>query len=595
MNPTAFIFIKIITTSSMLFLFYLCLFRGKASHLASRLFLLGIPVLSLLFSLVTIDAGRTVAGVSMHSLLQRSNEARQAAAPPPATLSSLTVQTTEVPMVKPLNQMQPTVETVESDHQAYLTPFMLWGVLYTLVCLALVGTITRQMLRIKKIDAKEPTRYIGGIPIYSSDEVKSSFSIFRKIYVRNDVSSEKQNLIIEHEYQHIISRHYVDLVILEVMSVLLWFNPLVWVVRKELRTVHEFEADAKLLNNNRVEMRQYMIAILEETTGKIPSLANGLRGSLIKKRFMNMKKENRVTFRALRTALTLPFVVLLFAFVSCKPLPQKIGAYGARIEAEDARLAQVKEKAAKHPGELLFEARNSSREYELFTNDELGEKINYFKDFKINGKPVTCIVAINGKGEYVADLTDNYEVLKENDLEEGFDHALHNVTLGENNQWINPDGVALADWTRGWAVRYNAKAITNKRKWVGREGREAGEILRIEANDKETRITFLTTSYWDWCWRFTDSKTCLIDKATGDRYMIRDIEGDEEVGRLSILEGTNGKWFECTKIFPPLKKGVVMVDYHSPHNSVDAPMRHNATGDYVPNIYISKGAEKVIR
>lgn len=587
MNPLLLILIKLLASSLLLFVFYLLLFKGKASYVSSRLFLLTIPLLSLVFSITSLEAENGFVRFSMSGLLENKAQVNNNESPNRPIYNAIELSVAE-------EQGFVDYQVTEAGEVVYAnTPennvYSIVIFIYLLVSIIFIATIFKQMRKIGKIRKGIMPSYIEGIPVYCSDEISNSFSVLKRIYVRNDMSEERLNFVIQHEYQHVQARHYIDLTVLEIMTVFLWFNPFMWLIRKELRATHEFEVDAKLINKG-IKVREYMMAILEETTGNIPLLANGLQGSLIKKRFMNMKNGNRIRFKALRLALTAPFAVMLFIFFSCKPPQSEVaGETQYHMTQEDVRSGK-----RTLNGNALYEVRNANGEFELLWGEELTEKTQNMATFRIKGLPPTCIVNVDTAGNYIKDVTEEYS-LNENNQEEGIDLARHNLTLGADNAWINPDGVALADWTRGWACRYNAKAITNKRKYIENIGYERGDIIRIVANERETRITFAATSYWDWCWRFTDKKTCLIDKTTGDRYMIRDIEGDEEVGRLSILEGTNGKWFEATVIFPPLKKGVAVVDYFSPFNNIDVPVAHNGTEKVVRDIEIKRFTGEIIR
>lgn len=589
MNPLILTLIKLFASSVMLYGFYLILFKNKSTFLSRRLFLLAIPVLSLVFSMVSIQTDKGIVRFSLSALLEGKNIINSM-----ETVNYTDFKNTDLPPVvwQESNNTQINYvkgEAIYGNDKSGDLFYSIIASVYSFVLIVFLFITFRQLIKIRKIRSNTNLQYIDGIPVYISNEIKSSFSILRNIYIRSDAQGEKLGLIVRHEQQHILCRHYIDLALFEFMTILMWFNPLMWFIRKELRVVHEFEADAKLLNNG-VKVREYMMAILEEVTGTTPLLANGLQGSLIKKRFMNMKNENRIRLKSLRLVLTVPFLALLLFFFSCRN-SSKVYEFNTLYQQ---MTENVKTGMVDPQGRLLYEVRNCNGEIELLWEDELTEKLKEITTFRINGLAPVRVINVNLDGSYIRDVSDEFP-LKENDQEEGIDLAYHNATLASDGSWINPDGKVLEGWTRSYMVRYNAKAITNKKIYINDGYKEANRIIRIVANDKETRITFATTSYWDWCWRFTDKNTCLIDKATGDRYMIRDIEGDEEVGRLSILEGTNGKWFENTKIFPPLKKGVTVVDYYSPFNNIDAPVEYNGTETRIPDIQINNWSGEVIR
>ena len=580
MDPLILFAIKLLASSCLLFVFYVCLFKNKASFLSRRLFLLIIPLFSLICSIASIKTENDIAGFSISKLLERKNQSNKSS----HTLLVNQESTGIYQAPKSTLQNTPNTQIVyqnESD-SFFSTPkhaiYKIILTIYLAISVIILYLIIRQMRRIRVIHQSTTQQIIDGILVHFSNEIPCSFSILKKIYIRKDIHNEKLKLIIKHERQHILSYHYLDLIVVEIMLIFMWFNPLVWIIRKEIRAIHEFEVDAKLLNSG-IETREYMKAILEEACSHIPILANGFHGSLTKKRFLNMKKGNCIKLKKIRTALTIPFAVILILFFSCQQ----------SYNSESNKYEKLEPK-----NQLLYEVRDSNGEFELLWADELAEKVKNITSFRINGLPPVRIINVDINGNYIKDVTDEYP-LRENNQKEGINYAYHNITVAPDSTWRNPDGEILPDWGKECIIKYNAKAISNKLAYIN-EGypKSLNRILRIDANNKETRITFATTSYGDWCWRFTDKNTCLIDRVTGDRYMIRDIEGEEEIGRLSLLEGTKNKWFEVTRIFPPLKKDVTMVDYYAPFNNIDAPADLNGTETFIENIEI-RNTGQIIR
>jgi hypothetical protein len=104
--------------------------------------------------------------------------------------------------------------------------------------------------------------------------------------------------------------------------------------------------------------------------------------------------------------------------------------------------------------------------------------------------------------------------------------------------------------------------------------------------------------YWDANWLFVDKNTCLVDPETGDRYMVRNIVGDEEVGRLCWIYGLKGRTIEQTLVFPPLPKDLKIVDFFEPDNFTDTA-GHNAGGLRIEGIriddYTPKPVGRIIR
>jgi hypothetical protein len=164
---------------------------------------------------------------------------------------------------------------------------------------------------------------------------------------------------------------------------------------------------------------------------------------------------------------------------------------------------------------------------------------------------------------------------------------------------VNPDGIELPDHVIEWQDRYNVQLLSNRDIILYENSgyydpfrKHRDWILGIEQNETETLVTTKTEIYWDWNWLFQDKGTCLIDRKTGDRYMLRDISGVRTPGRMAAVYGLQGRSIVTTLVFPPLKKDVKVVDYFSPANYRDIPTRHNASGTHRHGIVLKKYAKQ---
>ena len=172
-------------------------------------------------------------------------------------------------------------------------------------------------------------------------------------------------------------------------------------------------------------------------------------------------------------------------------------------------------------------------------------------------------------------------------------------TFAQKKQY-NPDGVEVPDWVQGWQKNYNAKLISNKDitfydaadysifYFIGDKVPNESRVVKIERNEKETLVTIKTGIYWDWNWVFWDKNTYLMDKKTGDKYMLKDIQGVYEPGRLSAIYGLKDKTIVQTLVFPPLAEEVSTIDFIEPNNIIDAPEIHNGGGFREYNVILEK-------
>ena len=165
------------------------------------------------------------------------------------------------------------------------------------------------LISLSRIIRKGEPRKSNGFRIILAYDVKySPFSIGKTIVMSPKDYAESGGLILLHEESHIRLKHYVDLIIAQLFCTFQWFNPAAWLMRSELREVHEFQADASVKNTSGVDIREYQFLLIKKAGGmKFPHLANSLNHSNLKKRItMMLNKKNKTVASYLRPLVILP-------------------------------------------------------------------------------------------------------------------------------------------------------------------------------------------------------------------------------------------------------------------------------------------------
>ncbi len=142
------------------------------------------------------------------------------------------------------------------------------------------------------------------------------FSFFNVVFIDIQEYSERElSNIIAHEKVHIQERHWVDLLIIELLTVLFWINPVVWLYEKSIKQNHEYLADQGVLLAG-YSPGQYQALLINQLMGvKVLGFAHNLNFSLNKKRMEMMKKKKSPGFKKVKLLITLPVVaILIFAF-----------------------------------------------------------------------------------------------------------------------------------------------------------------------------------------------------------------------------------------------------------------------------------------
>ena len=157
-----------------------------------------------------------------------------------------------------------------------------------------LGSNIASYMRLYALLHKSQAEDMDGIKVLTADMDMPSFSWGRYIVIsRADLESNPA--IYTHEKMHIKCRHSIDLTLHSLISMIHWFNPLVWVARMELKMLHEYEADELTLKTG-INPAQYQLLLVKKTVdAKQFQMANGFYHSKLKNRIImiNKKKTNR--------------------------------------------------------------------------------------------------------------------------------------------------------------------------------------------------------------------------------------------------------------------------------------------------------------
>ena len=154
-----------------------------------------------------------------------------------------------------------------------------------------------------------------GATIYCHVGDVTPFSVFGAIVISEDDWRNNSREIIT--MGHVANRHSWDVVLLNVVQVVQWFNPLAWHMAFSLRDVHEYEADDCVLRSG-VAMRQYQTLLIRKAVGSSSyAFANSFNHSLIKKRLTMMLREKSNPWMLSKSLYVIPVaLVALSAFAT---------------------------------------------------------------------------------------------------------------------------------------------------------------------------------------------------------------------------------------------------------------------------------------
>jgi len=162
------------------------------------------------------------------------------------------------------------------------------------------------------------TKQIGGIKFIEVKEKTSPFSFFHTIVYNPRLHSQSElNTILEHEHIHVSQKHSIDILLVTIVKIALWFNPISWIYKKELAQNLEYIADFESCSQPHTSEKAYQYLLLNQLSGISNSIINPFFNSLIKKRILMLQKQRSHRKSIWKYALILPFLagfMLMFSF-----------------------------------------------------------------------------------------------------------------------------------------------------------------------------------------------------------------------------------------------------------------------------------------
>ena len=235
-------------------------------------------------------------------------------------LPLLRLRTVEVPllMVGPLTEV-----ASESDMgPSAASPFPYLELLYIIGFLAVLGWTAIAMVRMyRTIRSGTVQRLEDGTKLVLLEGDIPSFSWGRTI-VMSQKDAEANPVILQHEKAHIQKKHTLDILLFTVVTLVHWFNPLVWITLSELKLLHEYEADDTVLDKG-IDATQYQLLLVRKAVGdKRFTLANGFQHAKLKNRIDMMLKTPSSGWKRLSWLAILPF--LAGTMFLCNPVRAKV-------------------------------------------------------------------------------------------------------------------------------------------------------------------------------------------------------------------------------------------------------------------------------
>ncbi len=272
---------------------YMAFFRKETFFNHNRVYLILAPIIAALLPFVVIPSLDFMPNNSSNWYMQT-----------PIFLTNNTTATTP----------ETAINAESSNTFSYINAVLLF---YLLGFLFMLFKLTRKIIRFRKLKTSAKVIKVGRHKIYQLTNSDAAFTFFNSVFIGDSLKGAKQSKILQHELVHKRHKHSFDLLYYEVLKVICWFHPVVYSLQNQLRLVHEYTADALVVQeHNKINYTENILNGFFQVKG-ISFTNQFFNHSLIKKRIIMLHKTKSQKIALLKYLMLLPVLAIMLTYVSC--------------------------------------------------------------------------------------------------------------------------------------------------------------------------------------------------------------------------------------------------------------------------------------
>lgn len=175
-----------------------------------------------------------------------------------------------------------------------------------------------KIFKIYSLAKKNPRQTRGKIVLVELLNSSAAFSFFNYIFLGAGIKAEDKDAILQHELIHVQQKHSFDLLFFEVLRIVFWFNPFIYIYQSRMAILHEFIADSHAVkHHNKAQYYQNLLAQVFKTQN-ISFINTFFKQSLIKKRIVMLSKSKSKQVHLLKFVVLVPLVFGMLIYTSAQ-------------------------------------------------------------------------------------------------------------------------------------------------------------------------------------------------------------------------------------------------------------------------------------
>ncbi len=278
-------FIKIIGCSGVMFLYYRLFLKDKTFHHYNRFYLLATMFISLFLPLIKVDYFTIEVNKNLYLLLDR------------------------------FNVLEPN-KNRENDNLYFPIIYSALG----LVSFLFIGKLVIGLVRIQQLKKEYPKENVNGYNFYMTNLSDAPFSFFKNLFWKQTIALDSTlgKQILKHEIVHIEQKHSLDKILVEIVTSIFWFNPMFYLIKKEISLIHEYLADHKAVKKSGTKAFAQMLLESHFSGTVLPATSPFLNSNLKKRIKMLQKPKTKYAYARRIFALPVVFTVAFAYMVNAK-------------------------------------------------------------------------------------------------------------------------------------------------------------------------------------------------------------------------------------------------------------------------------------
>lgn len=522
----------------------------------------------------------------------------------------MTVAATTQPLADVAASPEPAATTATGMGTWLLIPFAI----YFLGLAVMVLRLVRSLVTLAVLICRSERRTLYGVRVRVSGRVTTPFSFFGWIVLGRADARQDCRATLAHELAHVRLLHSLDIILAEITACMLWPVPFVWMLKRDLRDLHEYQADGKVLRMGYDKEKYHQLLVDKATAPGLQPIANAFNQSSIKKSFKMMYKKPSNRRAAIKAAYILPLVAVAVCAFSrqriTEEMPRLVGEMSQTLKDAQAVVAEsvtnveatlpeeprqetvaqeatvyetVAETAATQTAAIVPQPKKANTPWESldstmsaigarriaegvyvgkfkpnYTSDTVRVKMVIRKDKRGKVTATHLFEENNGPGSYTVHL------FPESDKSLGYGYHISMMTCEE------PTQTEFHDVSKGMQANEQRPRKANmtrndfyRMRCDFHIERHNGETHLINYYSQQAKNGTVTLDY---------SNAYIEDVETGDRYMLRRVEGFDSPRVTFPAKDTQNCILQMTLIFPPLESGVRNIRFcNSPTTRTSVP------------------------